>query len=157
MLAALSPDDITDEFVVDHDVKEAPTLGQIIVVIINCLAFAPENSDVFPLQDLPDNLELPLFIERGPFGFSAAERTLYQAIFMLVLDGPDAVAAELVFARKESRLQDEFVADEAKKLLLVLLLHYTLVTKRFIITQLANKQLYNRRSLRGLSWIGRTV
>lgn len=41
--------------------------------------------------------------------------------FVFVLDGADAVAAELVFAGQHGWFEDELVADEAFKLGLVLL------------------------------------
>lgn len=116
-MATSSPDDVTHQFIPPHDIEEPSALGQVVVIVVDSGRFAPEHSPAFARQDCSYNVYFPVFVKGRGVGGASAERTNDEPFWMFVLDGSDAVAAELVFAREQGGFEHEFVANEANKVL----------------------------------------
>lgn len=70
-----------------------------------------------------DDLDASLLVHPRRQFFPPAERTQDGLCVLLVLDGPDAVAAELVLAGQSGRREDDVRADGAEYVFVEVLMH----------------------------------
>lgn len=108
MLRSLAPDDVSVQFVALQEEEELLAVSLVLVVVVDGGRLSVEDPYVLLAeQDVVDDFDAPLLVHPGRQLFSPAERTQDGLGLLLVLDGPDAVAAKLMFALQSGRCEDD--------------------------------------------------
>ena len=99
VFGSLAPNDISVQLVALQQKEELLAVGLVLVVMVDRGGFSVEDPHVLlGDQDVVDDFDASLLVHPSGQLFPPAERTQDGFPFLLVLDGPDAVAAKLMFA-----------------------------------------------------------
>lgn len=99
MLRSFAPDDVPVHLVALQQKEELLAVCLVLVVMVDGGRFSMKDPHVLLAdQNVVDDLDASLLVHPSRQFFSPAERAQNGLSVVLVLDGPDAVAAKLVFA-----------------------------------------------------------
>ena len=124
VLRPFAPDDVSVQLVSLQQQEELLAVCLILVVVVDRGSLSVKDPYLLLAhQNMVDDFDSPLLVHPSGQFLPAAERAQDGLSVLLVLDGPDAVAAELVLAGESGRREDDIRADGAEDVVVKILEH----------------------------------